>query len=87
MENKKNLFGFRPGNYRILLIGLAINIIGFILMLGGGTDNPANFDETKLFSNIRITISPMLIISGYLVIMYSIMRKPKSTVSNKEEEK
>jgi hypothetical protein len=78
-ENKKPLFGFRPENYRILLIGLAINILGFILMIGGGTDNPKKFDGNALFSEVRITLAPFLIILGYLVIMYSIMRKPKTT--------
>jgi len=85
MENKKPLFAFRPENYRILLIGLAINVIGFILMLGGGTEDPNKFDGDALFSSTRITIAPILIILGYLVIMYSIMRKPKS--STEEEEK
>ena len=79
MENKKPLFAFRPENYRILFIGLAINVIGFILMLGGGTEDPNKFDGDALFSSTRITVAPFLIILGYLVIMYSIMRKPKAS--------
>lgn len=82
MENKKPLFGFRPENYRLLLIGLAINVIGFILMIGGGTEDPKKFDGSALFSEVRITIAPFLIILGYLVIMFSIMRKPKTTVNS-----
>ena len=58
---------------------LAINVIGFILMLGGGTEDPNKFDGDALFSSTRITVAPFLIILGYLVIMYSIMRKPKSS--------
>ena len=76
MENKKQFFAFQPENYRLLLIGLAINILGFILMIGGGTDNPNNFNADELFSPIRITVSPMLIIAGYIVILYAIMKKP-----------
>ena len=83
MENKKHLFAFQPENYRLLLIGLAINIIGFILMIGGGTEDPNKFDGNELFSSVRITLSPMLIIAGYVVIMYSIMRKKKSTKEEK----
>jgi hypothetical protein len=83
MENKKQLFAFQPENYRLLLIGLAINIIGFILMIGGGTEDPNKFDGNELFSSVRITLSPMLIIAGYVVIMYSIMRKKKSTKEEK----
>lgn len=77
-ENKKPLFAFQPENYKILLVGLAINIIGFILMIGGATEDPAKFDGDELFSPIRITLSPILIVLGYVVIMYSIMKKPKS---------
>jgi len=51
-------------------------------MIGGGSDDPNKFDASELFSNVRITLSPMLIIAGYLVIMYSIMRKKKKTNSN-----
>jgi hypothetical protein len=60
----------------LLLIGVAINVVGFILMIGGGTDNPNNFNADELFSPIRITVSPMLIIAGYIVILYAIMKKP-----------
>ncbi len=77
MENKKHLFGFRPENYKLLLIGLGINILGFILMIGGGAKNANDFNENEIFSSVRITLSPMVIIAGYLVIMYAIMRKPK----------
>lgn len=78
MEDKKRLFAFQPENYRLLLIGLAINIIGFLLMIGGATDNPNEFHKDEIFSDVRITLSPMLIIAGYIIIMYSIMRKSKS---------
>jgi hypothetical protein len=73
---KFNHFGFQKENYRLLLIGIVINVIGFILMIGGGTDNPNNFNADELFSPIRITVSPMLIIAGYIVILYAIMKKP-----------
>jgi hypothetical protein len=82
MENKKQLFAFQPENYRLLLIGLAINILGFILMIGGGAKSANEFRADELFSQVRITLSPMLIIAGYIVILYSIMRKPK----NKQEQ-
>ena len=73
---KFNHFGFQKENYRLLLIGIVINVVGFILMIGGGTDNPNNFNADELFSPIRITVSPMLIIAGYIVILYAIMKKP-----------
>jgi hypothetical protein len=77
-----NHFGFQKENYRILLIGLAINIVGFILMIGGATEDPNLFNEDELFSSTRITVSPILILLGYIVILYAIMKKPKSTEEN-----
>jgi hypothetical protein len=77
-----NHFGFQKENYKILLIGLAINIVGFILMIGGATEDPNIFSEEELFSSTRITVSPMLILLGYIVILYAIMKKPKSTEEN-----
>ncbi len=71
-------FSFSAQNYRWLLIGLAINILGFILMIGGATDDPAKFDGDALFSPVRITLAPMLIVAGYVVIMFAIMKKPKA---------
>ena len=72
---KQFLFGKR--NYQFLLLSISIISLGFILMIGGGSDDPNKFDASELFSDVRITLSPMLIIAGYLVIMYSIMRKTK----------
>ena len=85
MENKKNLFGFQPENYRLLLLGLGINILGFILMIGGAAQSPNEFQETEIFSKVRITIAPMLIVAGYVVIIYSIMRKPKTKFNPKKD--
>jgi hypothetical protein len=77
MEDKKSQFGFQPENYKILLIGLAINILGFLLMIGGAAKNPNDFDANELFSTTRITVAPILIVAGYIVIMYAIMKKKK----------
>ena len=70
--------GFQPKNYKFLLIGLGINILGFLLMIGGGSDDLNKFNANELFSTVRITIAPMLIIAGYIVILYSIMKKEKA---------
>ena len=77
-----NHFGFQKENYKILLIGLVINVVGFILMIGGATEDPNVFSEEALFSSTRITIAPMLILLGYIVILYAIMKKPNNTEEN-----
>lgn len=78
MDTKKNAFGFQPENYRLLLIGLAINVVGFLLMIGGGAEDPNSFNADELFSARRITIAPLLIVVGYVVIMIAIMKRKKA---------
>ena len=77
MKDPIKHFGFDPANYKWLYIGLAINTLGFLLMIGGGSDNPDVFKEDELFSSVRITIAPMLIVAGYIVIFYAIMKRNK----------
>lgn len=73
-------YAFNQKNYKMLLIGLGINVLGFILMMGGGADSPDEFNADELFSHVRITIAPMFIVLGYAVIMYAIMKKPKKNI-------
>lgn len=77
-------FGFQKENYKWLLIGLAINILGYILMIGGGSDNPTIFKEEELFSSTRLNVAPVLIIAGFIVMIFAIMKKPKSTEKTEE---
>ena len=78
-EFSKNApYSFSKKNYKLLLIGLAVNVLGFILMIGGGAEGPDDFDASELFGTVRITIAPMFIVAGYIVIMYAIMKKPKA---------
>lgn len=79
-----NNFGFpvNKENLKFILIGLAINILGYILMIGGGSENPNVFNEKELFSTVRITVSPFLILVGFAVILYGIMKKQKPSDDN-----
>jgi len=76
MEHKDK-FIFNRSNYIYLIIGVVLNVIGFLLMIGGAAENLNDFNEDELFSSVRITISPIIILIGYAVIIYSIMKKPK----------
>jgi len=71
-------FSFNKENYKLLILGLIINVIGYLLMIGGANEDPNVFDG-EMFSTMRITIAPMFIIAGFAIIIYSIMKKPKST--------
>lgn len=80
-------FPVKKENLRFILIGLAINVLGYLLMIGGGSDNPNVFNEEALFSSVRITLAPILIVAGFVVIILGIMRKPKAVNSIKETPK
>jgi hypothetical protein len=67
---------FGRENYRILLIGLAIIVAGFVLMIGGGSDDPKVFNEA-IFNFQRLTLAPLLILAGYVIEIFAIMKKPR----------
>lgn len=70
--------GFALGkeNYRLLAIGFAIIVVGFLLMLGGKSDSPEQFSE-KIFSFRRITLAPIVILGGFIFEIWAIMKKPR----------
>ena len=70
------MFAFGKENYRLLLIGLAVIVLGFILMIGGGSDDPNKFNE-EIFNFQRLTLAPILILGGYVIEIFAIMKKPK----------
>jgi len=72
--------GFALGkeNLKLMLIGLAIIILGFVLMTGGKTTDPNVFNKDVIFSFRRITLAPVVVVFGFLFEIYAIMKKPKS---------
>ena len=54
-------------------------------MIGGGAEDPSQFDGDALFSSTRITLSPVLIVVGYIIIFYAIMKRPKKDNSPEKE--
>ncbi|MEI6489524.1 MAG: DUF3098 domain-containing protein [Bacteroidota bacterium] len=76
-EIKKVNFPFGKENYRILIIGVLIVIVGYLLMIGGGSDDPTKFNADEIFSFRRITLSPIVILSGFVVVLFGIMKKSK----------
>jgi hypothetical protein len=75
MENKqKPDFLFESSNYKILLIGLGVIALGFILMAGGGSDDPKVFSE-DIFNFRRIKLAPTVVLIGFGITIYSIFKK------------
>ena len=77
-EEKKVEFALGRENYILLIIGFAIIIFGFLLMIGGKADNPNEFNE-KIFSFRRITLAPIIVLFGFVFEIYAIMKKPTET--------
>lgn len=69
-------FPFGKENYFWTLVGLAFIFLGFILMSGGGSDDPAVWDES-IFSPVRITVAPILVILGFIIEVYAITKKSR----------
>lgn len=71
-------FALSRENYKLLLIGFAIIVLGFILMAGGGSDDPTVFSE-DIFSFRRITLAPIVVLLGFAFEIYAIMKRPKKS--------
>ena len=67
------IFGKR--NYIFMAIGLAVIALGFILMSGGGSDDPNIFDPT-IYNSQRIHLAPILVLIGFGIEIYAILLNP-----------
>lgn len=70
-------FPFTKQNYILMLAGIAILILGYALMVGGKSPNPNEFFPDQVYSWRRITLAPIVVIIGFIVEVYAIMKKPK----------
>jgi hypothetical protein len=70
--------GFALGrqNYLLLIVGFAIIIVGFLLMIGGKSEDPGIFNEKEIFSFRRITLAPVVVLFGFAFEIWAIMKKP-----------
>ena len=77
MENKeqKHVFLFDKVNYKILLIGIGVIALGFLLMSGGGSNDPTVFND-EIFNFRRIRLAPTMVLIGFGITIYSILKNP-----------
>ncbi len=61
-------------NYILLAVGFAVIVLGFVLMTGGGSDSPDEFDYA-MFSWRRITLAPIVTVGGFVLEIYAIMKR------------
>lgn len=75
-EEKKTGFALGRENYKLMAIGFAVIIVGFILLAGGRSDDPKVFSE-EIFSFRRITLAPLIVLAGFIFEIYAIMKRPR----------
>lgn len=73
---EKTTFAFGKENYKLMIIGVVAVAIGMLLMSGGASDDPNKMSE-EIFDFRRLTLAPIVIIGGYVVVLLSIIKKSK----------
>lgn len=76
MTTAMDNFSLPSKNVRMIIVGLTVMVSGYILMIGGGSSDPEVFNEA-MFDFRRLVASPLLVILGIVIIIVSIMSKPK----------
>ncbi len=76
----KRDFAFGRMNFILLAIGMAVVIIGFILMAGGGSTEEAYNPE--IFSARRIKVAPVVCLLGFVSMIYAVVHKPHDKRQN-----
>lgn len=76
-ENKVE-FLYNKESYILMVAGVVIILIGFMLMAGGASEDPNVFNPDEVYSFRRITLAPIVVLLGFILEIYAIMKKPKS---------
>lgn len=74
-DTKQLLFGKQ--NYLLMIIGIVVIAFGFVLMTGGGSEDPKIFNKEEIYSFRRTTLSTIVILLGFVIEIFAIMRRPK----------
>ena len=70
-------FVFKKKNYILLISGLVLILLGIFLMIGGESDDPTKFSD-EIFNFQRLTLAPILIVSGFILEIFAIMIKSEN---------
>ena len=77
-KNKKNSedFIFEKKNFQVMLVGIIFIVVGFVLMSGGGSDDPNVFNP-EIYNFRRIRLAPTLVLIGFAIQVYAILLNPR----------
>ena len=76
IKEKEDDFAFGRENYKLLIIGIVVLVVGNLLMIGGGSDDPSIYNP-EIFSFRRITLAPLVILAGFATVLIAIVKKTK----------
>ena len=74
-NNPKEEMVFSWDNYKWMIIGVGVIVLGFLLMAGGGSTDPNVFNYEEIFSWRRISLAPFVVLVGFGLVGYSIFRR------------
>ena len=69
-------FLFDKSNYTWMIAGVVLILLGIVLMAGGKSPDPHKFNYEDIYSFRRITLAPLLMLIGFGIEIYAIMKKP-----------
>jgi len=75
-------FLFDKDNYMYIIIGIVLILLGFVLMAGGKSADPHQFKYEEIYSFRRITLAPIVMLIGFGLEVYAIMKKPKESATS-----
>lgn len=75
---------FRPVNYLLMIAGLVVLLIGYLLLSGGGSDDPFQFSDA-IFNTRRLKVAPITLIIGFIIELFAIMYRPCKKCCKKNE--
>lgn len=84
LPQDSQFFLFDKTNYIWMIAGVILILIGLVLMAGGKSPDPHQFNYDEIYSFRRITLAPVIMMIGFAIEVYAIMKKP---VSASEQEK
>jgi hypothetical protein len=70
---------FDRENYKWMIIGVVVMLLGWLLMAGGASKDPNIFNKNEVYSTMRITIAPIVIVAGLVIEVYALLKAPKNT--------
>lgn len=74
---EKNDFAFGKKNYLLMAVSVVLLILGFVLMSGGGSTNPDVFNP-EIFSSVRIKVAPLIVMIGFILMVFAILIKNRN---------